>query len=224
MSTTVRDFVCGRTQMGKSRCIRTWILRDRPRVIVVDPIGDYPLSGPRVFTIADALSQVREHVYRGRTAWRVVLSVGRDQIGGLVDSVVPPLDVYGSWCRSVGGITVVLDEVGLLTPRGQGGEKISALFRVGRHAEISVVAATQRPVNVSKEVIAQADRVIAYRLTDPDDIAYLRSTCGPDAMKIAETAWTKPYHAMIWEQGEARILTPTYNTTSHVSGQLKLEA
>lgn len=208
---TERVFVCGQTGSGKSQYVRHMLGHpSHGRTLVIDPVGDYR-ADTKHFTVGGALQEIRDHIYRGRQRWQVVASLERSDMATLVEALVPSRDVYSSFVRALpGGLTVVLEEVDIITPRGQGGEKLAGLFRRGRHVGLSAIAVTQRPSNVSKEVVAQAERVVAYRLSDPADLAYLAQRCSAAAVATGRAAWRTPHTAVVWDRGAVGVLTPNY--------------
>lgn len=51
------------------------------------------------------------------------------------------------------------------------------IIRFGRHDGISLVAICQRPAQVHKDLISQADDVITFRIEEPNDLDYLAKFC-----------------------------------------------
>lgn len=72
-------------------------------------------------------------------------------------------------------LTVIIDEAPLFIPQRVLGEvartvgAVEDLIARGRNAGFGVVLISQRPATINKDVLSQADTIIAHRLTSPQD-------------------------------------------------------
>ena len=77
-------------------------------------------------------------------------------------------DALEDWLRKVwshGNIGLFIDEVSLVPTRGA----FSAILRQGRSLRIPVIACSQRPANVDREVWSEANYISVFRLDDIRD-------------------------------------------------------
>jgi DNA helicase HerA-like ATPase len=73
-----------------------------------------------------------------------------------------------------------------------------SLITTGRHANISVIANTQRPASVSKLLISQSPQIYIGRLFEMNDIKYLTDTCGEISFQAKSL---KQFEFIYFEQG-----------------------
>ena len=171
-------FIAGASGSGKSYTAREQYLRHFPRRIYVDFIGEYDQDVEvTVYSVQELDTYVRDHWNRGR--WSVAI-VPDDDLDGLVEWAVPlPQLEERSVTRAAGGVAMLFDEVD--TYAGPGASRrlpIRTLWRRARHAALTIVATTQRPANVSKEVTSQSNHVLCLQLTEWDDIDYMERAIG----------------------------------------------
>lgn len=209
---TLRVMATGRTQSGKTEWIWRRYLRRLPRLLLVDTIGEWVTKrreslGPAarhtvgVDETIQAMHDVAEH-----DQWRIVADLEREELIEVAD-VLAPRRIERSPVPALGGIGIYLDEVDLLVPLGD--SRLGGFWRRGRHVDLSVFAATQRPSSVNKEVSAMVDVYGLLPLDEVRDVAYLRQRFGRAAAEEG-LAWAKarPYNVAAFVQGELVKLPP----------------
>lgn len=78
-------------------------------------------------------------------------------------------------------ITVCVDEVDAIQGRDEQVPQIASLFRYGRNYAVSVYATARRPKEVSLMIRANLTAVVAFRMTEPDDLDWLAGLFGKAA-------------------------------------------
>lgn|SRR5690606_26147413 len=188
---TFRYFITGRTGSGKtSRMVRD-VLSRVPRLILVDQTGEWfgrpaPNKGERVEApslpeVVPALRRLARH-----RRWCLVTTLDPEELEELRQVLMPAGKLRDGPAVMMGGLTIALDEVDQVI--GPGTSPLRHLWRRGRHAGISIAAASQRIGNVSKEVTSQSDLIAVMAVHDAGDQDYLRSLAGRERADRA-IAW-----------------------------------
>lgn len=76
----------------------------------------------------------------------------------------------------VKSLVLAVDELGLFCPPGPAGflpPSLTAVIVSGRHEGVSFAATVQRPSMVHKTILSQATRILAYRVTERNDLDVL---------------------------------------------------
>lgn len=178
MIPTVRTFIAGMSDTGKST--RAWhmYLARMPRRIIFDLTGEWESMADAVcLTVRDGIEAIRAYARRGR--WTIVFACDpKWDLPVLTDWMIPLPDIKQSPIIRVGGAVILIDEADLAAPPATSHEHIRTLARRSRHAGLSVIWTTQRPENVSREVSAQCNHRIALRLSEPRAIDYMARAMG----------------------------------------------
>lgn len=207
---TFRYFITGRTQSGKTRRMESDVLERMPRVIMVDQTGEWfgrtPSNGARMIEAYDlerTVAALRE--LAGRSRWWLSTTLNSEELEVLRRVLMPEGNLTRGPAVAMGGITIALDEVDRVI--GAGVSPLRDFWRRGRHAGISVAAATQRIGNVSKEVTSQCDVIGVMALHDPNDCRYLAGLMG-DEVATRALAWVngRPHRVAYFKPGSG-VLT-----------------
>lgn len=197
-----RVAVAGQTESGKTEFLRRHFLVKAERLLIIDRTGEWFAREngiPVAMGLPDTVRYLEEFASRKR--WRVVASLGNDEILALGGVLVGVPDVRKGYAYNVGGMGLVLSEVDLLVPFSNAPEELRSLWRRGSHAGLSIYADTQRPSNVSKEVTSQCRWLAFLALYEPNDVKYVRDQLGS---RMAATAlrWIQGtrYAAVLFDQ------------------------
>jgi len=104
-----------------------------------------------------------------------------DEILESVESIVERVYIFG--LSDGEPIALVFDEAQFFLPQQYLPPVLKRMLTVGRHANISIFANTQRPALVSKTLISQSDEVYIGQLFLSNDIKALEASIGPIARK-----------------------------------------
>ena len=196
---TIRAFIAGQSGAGKSTRAESMYLKKFPRRLLLDMTGEHDdRSDCVVYTVHDLAHALRNYSHRGK--WTIGMSFGPDEVKSLVHYLCPVPDLRKSPIRMIGGAVLLVDEVDLIAPPRTSSEEIRTLYRRSRHIGLSVISTTQRPANVSREVTAQSQQMVALALSEPADREYMIS-----AMRMTRTqviqweSWTLRHpHGGMW--------------------------
>lgn len=196
---TIRAFLAGNSGSGKSR--RAWelYLAKFPRRLLVDMTGEWESQADHVaLSVADAVAGIRALAYRGR--WTVTVALDPGELAQLVDWLLPVPNLRRSPVLAMRGAALLVDEVDLLAAPGTASEPVRTLFRRSRHVGLSVIATTQRPANVSREVSAQSTHALALDLGEPRDVDYMTELMRWDREDVNRwRSWCRQHpHGAVW--------------------------
>jgi hypothetical protein len=165
MLQNVITFICGRKGTGKTTIAnklaqKAFLSR---RVIVIAPMKGFFLRGvPKYSDFTDH----EAGLLRGRS---LILEPQDD--GAALNLI------NFTWLTQENAsapLWLFIDEVDLYLSWQNPDPVLLKIIRYGRHRRISLVGVTQRPANVHKDLVAQADVKILFNTAEPNDLAYLR--------------------------------------------------
>lgn len=201
---TLRAFIAGVSGSGKSVAAWKLYLSRYPRRILLDQTGEWAAPKPEagypgpdltVQTIPQLSWAIKHLSSKGR--WTISVEADLDSLPELVAYVIPVPDISKSPIRLCHGAVLLVDEVDLVAPPQTARQEVRTLFRRSRHAGLSVVATTQRPENVSREVSAQSQHVLCLHLVEPRGLDYMADLMQTDLSELA--GWTKRHpHGGLW--------------------------
>lgn len=176
--------IYGETGSGKSTAAKA-LLRDRPHVIAIDPMGEY---GGKGWSVCTTRRGVQDAV-RTRIAHRRPLKIAY-QCGGRYQTEAPWLaqgvwTLQRAWKSGGPKITLVMEEANAYyTSHGVQ----PAEFRIfdelvlrGRHRGIEILAVTQRPSLISTQLRGNAGELWAFHMPMDRD----RKACEEKAAGVA---------------------------------------
>lgn len=208
---TIRAFLAGNSGSGKSR--RAWdlYLARFPRRLLVDMTGEWEGQADHAaLSVGDAVAGIRALAHRGQ--WTVTLALDPGELAELVNWLIPVPHLRRSPILAMHGAAILLDEVDLYAAPGTASEAVRTLFRRSRHVGLSVIATTQRPANVSREVSAQSTHALALDLGEPRDVDYMADLMRWDRPAVEVwRGWIRQHrHGAVWRhlQSAHQLLLP----------------
>jgi energy-coupling factor transporter ATP-binding protein EcfA2 len=157
------NFICvvfGKKGSGKTTLIRRASLFLK-RVVIFDPLNEY-VNG---VVIVDSASLAEYLIANHEKNFRVIFKSESDE----------EFSQAFCACSNMYNMTMVIEEVdSFCSPVGID-EHLKRIIRYGRHREISIIAASRRPAEVSRHLTAQADCIVSFIQEEPRDIQYLKS-------------------------------------------------
>jgi hypothetical protein len=181
--------VFGRRGCGKTTQIRARIER-LSRILIFDSLGEYGEDATQFDSLDDLLGELQEHE---RGVFRLSFLAYDD-----------PDYAFEVLCRAawvVGDVTLIVDEVDLVTSPISVPDPFRKLVAYGRHRAVSIIAASRRAACVPRLLTSQADEILSFNQSEPTDQEYLRATVGrqfsdgaaalPRYRYVAWTPWTQ---------------------------------
>lgn len=90
--------------------------------------------------------------------------------------------VYSVECQQKLGIAIILEEAWLYCTPYDIGPYLSECYLTGRHHKITMIANTQRPASVHKNVISQCSHIFVGQYFEARDALYFRQTLGDQVL------------------------------------------
>ncbi len=202
-----RLFVTGRSGSGKTHYITEAWLPRLPRVLIVDMTEEWAQL-PAIHTQGPGATIRALYEVADRAEWRIVADLDEEEVRRVAALLVPRGQTRTGYVSSIGGMALYLDEVDMLMGHSYCPRELRSLWRRGRHAGLTVLAATQRPGAVNKEVSAQSSEITIFSLTDPNDRAYLRRLVGPGDIARVEEWIGRRYHYVTLREGVITFHAP----------------
>lgn len=154
---------------------------DYDRKIVFDPMSEW--NSPLTVHSFEEFSEIWKKHFDDPNFTIVVrfgFGASREQISGITDQIVRTLYYTGQHLDRA--TALIFEEAQFFFPQSYTTPTMDSLITTGRHARLSVIANTQRPANVSKNLISQADRLFVGRLYEKNDLVYLYASIGEEAL------------------------------------------
>lgn len=192
---SVRVLACGMTESGKDYQLRRLFLDRQPRALVLDPLGEWRAAAPagrtyRVRRLADLAPTLTRAAKEG-TQWRIYAALGADAAPAIADLLVPEVAGrdLGAFPQHVGGMALYVPECDLFAATSAD-PKVVGLWRRGRHTDLTILAASQRPHGISRIVTAMSGWLIVTRTIEPRDLLYLKGFIPPAAyLEVSRLQW-----------------------------------
>jgi hypothetical protein len=186
-----REFVCvvGNQRCGKSVWSKAWSA-PKKRLLVVDPVASYPnvdfQTPPEDYI--PALAERRLNAFR---------------YGAYHPEEVP---MFAKAAEAAGDCSLVIEECGLLFMKGERLPPfLKTLIFMGGHSHINVdlVFVAQRAVSIPLDVRSQAQRIVSFRQTDPQDVSAICERIGREH-EDALISLPK-LHCLDWSAEDGRV-------------------
>ena len=203
---SLRVFVSGPPESGKSQFLASEFSSRTPRVISIDITGETAERNPdaiRTYGLDDLRGALKKCASWRR--WHVAAQLEESELGPcfVMLAPAPKSDDDVSFCRAVGGVAVECGEAAFLAPNGRIEPAVKAAFNTGRHHLLSLYMATQRPADVSRVVTASSPIKVAFGHREDRDLDFWRKEISaPIADVISELP---PYHSIYYVQALSRV-------------------
>ncbi len=149
------------------------LARRRDCVVFIDPTStvsemDYTSTDP------DRIAEV----VRRYPTFRACLWVGHldpEQTKKALDVIIRSAEGKDKW------VTVIIDEVAVVSPNQKNTESLERSARMGRHTQTSYWFSSQRAVDVSQNLRAQSEMMFVFRTSSARDVESIRREYGKEA-------------------------------------------
>ena len=199
--------VCGVRGAGKSFWARDY-MRPVVRVAAWDVLDEYgtDLGGERI-PAGEFLARAKAGEFRTGIV-RLSIAAPDEWEGDALEAG------FDDFCRAValvGNLLAVVEEVSLVASPSTVPPLFKRLLAVGRHFGVSLLIVGQRFAQFPRLATGMASRIVAFRQSEPSDVADLGKRLGEidgrDAGEIARTL--PPHHRLEWRpETGAQLLPP----------------
>lgn len=179
-SLTAPDF---RLFLGKSGSGKSYLARYQAqgarRLLIHDPNGEDAWQDGAI-VVHDRAGLVA--AMRGRS-WRICW---RGAVAARGDADMRDAFEWANRCAlAAGDALVIWDEVDRFTDAGRLPPAAYAMVNAGRHRGLRVFACSRRIRRISRDLSANAGRIMLFRMTEPGDLRWVRDTMGDEAARLA---------------------------------------
>lgn len=212
---SARWFICGVTGSGKTEFLKRHCLSHVKRLMVCDQTGEWEGQGHDVVEGYTATAK-KLSVVAQEDEWTFVAYLEPEELSDLSARLLCPTpNIRDGYAAKIGGMALMVDEVDVIMPQGAQDTALKNLWRRGRHAGISIFAATQRPGDCNRQITSMSQWVAILYQDEPRDVKYLRDRLGKDRADRALSYATHPYHAYLYNTAQRRgyFVEPDGTTT-----------
>lgn len=174
----------GKSTLGKN------IAFQYPRLVVIDRLREWQdsdtVAGRDLIT--DNFREAIDFLVNklGQKEWRLIFQFdveqGNESQNDTLDAILRTLYKRGS--ISGENVCLLIEEVHFFASTHSITQWISECIFTGRHANLSIIASSQRPATVAKALVSQSAHVFIGQLYEKRDIDYFYDTIGEAAEKI----------------------------------------
>ncbi len=183
-----RIVLLGRTRCGKTRMSKT-IQASFSRRVILDMVNDYTSADGAVFSDYRAFATyVMKNQYSKAFTAIFKFSIHDDNKTETANEIFRLM-------FSLRNVLLVVDECQYYGAC----HYLDQLVLVGARHGIAILASTQRPANISKNLMSQSSDVFVGQLYEPNDVKYLREFLPPE--DIARIPSIPPYHFLHFRSG-----------------------
>ena len=161
-----RAFFCGATGSGKTTLAKALLWGQR-HVIVLDPKRDFFLpqaAGAVTIDLARNPDKARQFVLDWEGPGPLIIQPGLEILNEPF-----ALDWVFEWVFGRRNTLIYVDEASTITNGANIGKGHAACIQLGRSRGIGTWHATQRPVNVPRVLLTEAEHIFRFRLRHPAD-------------------------------------------------------
>lgn len=200
MSWHQRIAAVGMTRSGKSELLRYLFGIARVRRILIDPKREWSIAGVRAVVLrADSDEEALAEIARVDFTAPIVHLCPRWQNRPQLEAL------YGAIEQVPGDLLVWTDEAYAVSKGGWSPPGLLALQTAGGGRGHGHLIATQRPRNVGRELLTEADHVFIFPPLDDDDLVRVREGVPFLPIEAAREALvTLPPHGYLWADKRAR--------------------
>ena len=158
-------------------------------MLVVDPNAEaaWAVGGSAIYDRAELVEAMRAKAWR--IAWRGSIAASSQA------AKVEAFEWANRCALAAGNCLVVWDEVDMFTDHGRLPPAAYRMVNAGRHSGLRVFACARRPYRLAPDLRANAGRIMAFRMEEPGDLAWMKAKMGRAADQLAGLA---EYHALDW--------------------------
>lgn len=198
-------FSSGRKGSGKSKLLWDMFTSRHPKVLTIGHIPEDLARDPDVVK-----ARGRAQLYRmieqvsGFDRWHLAAALDPDAIAELCSLLAPPYEAAPESSLSValGGVALECCEAYELAPSTGTPPEVLGMWRRGRHYQLDLFMASQRPYSVAREVTAQADLIFAFAQGEKRDIDFLADTVSKPFAQAVARLRIEEYRCMVYNRAD----------------------
>jgi hypothetical protein len=178
----------GARRQGKSTSVKQFLgALKAPRLIIFDPMDEYGAHADLVRTLKELRALMRASPRKYTLRYCPPLRPGNDDD---MKALPGRFDGFCSIALDTRDLTLVADELHLVTKPSWAPPGWSRCLTLGGHYGVRIIAVSHRPAQVDKVFFSLANLIFTCRLNFDDDVATLAGILG---VPRAEVAALRPY-------------------------------
>jgi len=153
----------GKKGSGKTTWIKKNLIQFK-KIIIIDTIGEYKHYG----LCAENFDQFEYYLTKHYLDRRFVINIQVDEREE-IDKIFNFIIRY-----KLENLTIIADEVQKYYSNNDFNPDFDRLINFGRHYGINIIGTSRRPSSIKKDLIANADKIILFRIQETNDLKYLK--------------------------------------------------
>lgn len=182
--------IFGKTGSGKTYAAKAMTARDL-RLMCWDIKGEYP--GKRIHTIAELGGILQAP--RFRLAFQPSMDA---------KIMARQFDTFCKMAYAVGNVRILVDEAAMVTRPSWAPEGWRRCTLMGRARGLRILALSQRPAHIDKDLVDNATRILAGSLNRKQSCQALEDQLGDRAYELLKIPLR---HFLLWEQDRPDLVT-----------------
>ncbi|KYG65273.1 hypothetical protein AZI87_12010 [Bdellovibrio bacteriovorus] len=173
------DCICifGKRKSGKSYLARK-INEIYPRQVIIDPVADWT-DGEIVSSFRGFANKLREKLKTGAKKYKIIFRFSPDE-----KNTPEIFNEILRLCYYAGDLQVVIDEVQMFCNPHWMPPWLKNLAFIGRHQKVGLCNITQRPAQINKGLLSQAEHIFCGQLHDKNDLRAVADFIGDDTDQL----------------------------------------
>lgn len=172
--------ILGKRGSGKTTLAKK-IQNAYPRLIIIDRLREYRERGPGIWaveTFQGFAGAIRATLDSPKFKIIFQFSVEADNHADLFNEVMRVCYMRYQCCELQSSICVVIDEVHNWASPHFVPKWLKEALLTGRHQNMALITASQRPANVHKDILAQSHHIFCANIAESNDFDYLKNVIG----------------------------------------------
>jgi len=156
--------VLGKRGWGKTTKVKS-LLPETRRTIIIDTIGEYSGYGIKICSFEEFDNELTRLYYENN--FFINIQAENEEFVYKIFEFIRDLKLRN--------LTIICDEIQKYYSDKKFDKNLDWIINYGRHYGLGVIATSRRPAAIKKDIIANTDKLIMFRVIEGNDLKYLRA-------------------------------------------------
>lgn len=195
--------IMGKRGSGKTTLARK-IQRCYPRLVIIDRVGEYASEKGKGVWHVETMEGFGRAIKAtlSESAFRIFVHfpIESDNHDEFFNQVLYICYKREEFCEYQSSLCIVIDEVQNFARHNYIPRYFREVLLTGRHQNLGLIACSQRPANVHKDILANSHHIFCSNVSEANDLNYLKSMLGSAADRLRGL---KQFHFLHVQDGQA---------------------
>ena len=165
--------IFGKRKSGKSYLARK-INAAYPRQVIIDPVEDWT-DGEIIYSFNSFCEKIKNIKKNNIREYKLIFRFGIDE-----KNTPEIFNEILRICLYLGDLQIIIDEVQMFCNPNWMPPHLKNVVFIGRHKKVGYMAITQRPAQINKGLLSQAEHIFCGQLHDKNDLRAVADFIGDD--------------------------------------------